>query len=54
MINWDGVVIFFFKIKVDGIVDVNKVGMYKVIYMYDLNEGIVDVGKKEFFVIVNI
>ncbi|EHC2217200.1 LPXTG cell wall anchor domain-containing protein [Listeria monocytogenes] len=52
--NRDGVAIPFSKIKVDGTVDVNKAGTYKVIYTYDPNEGTVDAGKKQLSVTANI
>lgn len=52
--NRDGVAIPFSKIKVDGTVDVNKAGTYKVIYTYDPNEGTADAGKKELSVTANI
>ncbi|EAC8563504.1 LPXTG cell wall anchor domain-containing protein [Listeria monocytogenes] len=52
--NRDGVAIPFSKIKVDGTVDVNKAGTYKVIYTYDPNEGTADAGKKQLSVTANI
>lgn len=52
--NRDGVAIPFSKIKVDGKVDVNKAGTYKVIYTYDPNEGTADAGKKQLSVTANI
>ncbi len=52
--NRDGVAIPFSKIKVDGTVNVNKAGTYKVIYTYDPNEGTADAGKKQLSVTANI
>lgn len=52
--NREGVAIPFSKIKIDGTVDVNKAGTYKVIYTYDPNEGTVDAGKKQLSVTANI
>ncbi|MBC1374833.1 LPXTG cell wall anchor domain-containing protein [Listeria sp. FSL L7-1699] len=52
--NRDGVAIPFSKIQVDGTVDVNKAGTYKVIYTYDPNEGTADAGKKQLSVTANI
>ncbi|EAD1623881.1 LPXTG cell wall anchor domain-containing protein [Listeria monocytogenes] len=52
--NRDGVAIPFSKIQVEGTVDVNKAGTYKVIYTYDPNEGTADAGKKQLSVTANI
>ncbi|EDO1202055.1 LPXTG cell wall anchor domain-containing protein [Listeria innocua] len=52
--NRDGVAIPFSKIQVDGKVDVNKAGIYKVIYTYDPNEGTADAGKEQLSVTANI
>ncbi|PCZ72321.1 cell surface protein, partial [Listeria monocytogenes] len=52
--NRDGVAIPFSKIQVEGKVDVNKAGTYKVIYTYDPNEGTADAGKKQLSVTANI
>ncbi|MBC2262556.1 LPXTG cell wall anchor domain-containing protein [Listeria sp. FSL L7-0091] len=52
--NRDGVEIPFSKIQVDGTVDVNKAGTYKVIYTYDPNEGTKDAGKKQLAAIATI
>ncbi|MBC2109436.1 LPXTG cell wall anchor domain-containing protein, partial [Listeria innocua] len=52
--NRDGVAIPFSKIQLDGKVDVNKAGIYKVIYTYDPNEGTADAGKKQLSVTANI
>lgn len=52
--NRDGKVIPFSQVEINGTVNPDKIGTYKVSYSYDPNEGTIDAGKEQLSVTATI